>query len=322
MLEAALTTLSVLHVKRLSVFNPRLTPHLLDWARRPHRVLSTILIGVNLAQVEVSGLAAALADPLRHWWPAWLVTSLVWGGMSLLTFLGGDVVPKIIGRAYCERVAEWALPTLSRASVLSVVVWGPMSWVLHLWGASINEAPLQRLTSATLDDVRQALTHSESSGQLPGALREMIERVLALPPRRVGEIALPLAAVDRLQAEVLDESSQPVYLLMERAAETGRSRLPVVRGGKVAGYVNLMDLLRAGPLAGDQKWSVFLKPVLKVLPSATVTEVLELFRSTGESAAAVEVEGVWRGWVTQEDVLEEIVGEILDEYDLGRGSQP
>jgi CBS domain containing-hemolysin-like protein len=316
--EAAVTALSALRMKRLSLFQPGLSGYFNEWLSKPHRLLTTLMVASNVISVAISSLAAAMAVPLIGRVPEKVLGVSVWLLTTVTLLIFGEMIPKIIGRVYRERVSVLVLPFLSRLTRLLFVVWSPAVWMLKKLAPGLATPPVNRLTALSLEELHHMIGESQAEGQMPSEDGEMMKRVLSLPQRAVSDIMQPANRVDAIHLEILGSIESAEQLFVDLLVETGHTRVPVMRGGDPVGYVNVMDLLkewRSGRVASLEE---LVRPIRRVPASMKVFALLQDFQKSGEHLAIVEQEGrkKFLGLVTLEDVLEEIVGEILDEYDL------
>jgi CBS domain containing-hemolysin-like protein len=138
-----------------------------------------------------------------------------------------------------------------------------------------------------------------------------------LNKRTVSDIMQPASIIDTVALELLDRGGDSKELFIDLLVESGRSRVPVTRAGVPAGVVHVMDLLKEWNTRNVENIEKVIRPVHAVPPDKPIADVLTGFQSSGEHLAVVEKEnGEFVGIVTLEDILEEIVGDIVDEYDL------
>lgn len=315
LVEAAITALSALRIKKLSFVRPGFFPFFREWIERPHRLLTVLMVGNNLVNVAFSSLAAVAALPLNAVLPPALVSWAVWVLVSFLVLVVGDIVPKIVGRVYRERVVVWTLPVLWRLVRLSTVLWGPVDWALRRYAPLLHRVSADALAVVSVEEIQQAASESSAAGHLSKDSGDMLHRALALTLKTAGDIARPAAALESLPLELLSRPNGGA-LFLDLLVETGRTRVPVTRAGRPVGYVNVFDVLREGAGASGDGLESLVRPLRRILPDVRAGELLDEFRRTGDPLAlVVTLDGQVRGFLTLEDLLEQIVGNILDEYD-------
>lgn len=289
-------------------------------ARNPNRFLSTVQIGITLAGffsaafgatlladdvaplLERLGVPEAVADPLTI-----VVITLA---IAYTAIVLGELVPKRMALQRTEGVAAVLGPMLDRfATLMRPVIWllsVSTDVVVRLLGGdpSINRNQISDEELVELVSGHEGLSDEE---------RQIVSDVFAAGDRQVREVMLPRTEVDFLDATL------PVYQAVKLATQMPHSRYPVVRGSSddVTGFVHVRDLfapalahrsVRVGEIAREV---VQLPGTKRVLPALT-----EMRRAGGHIAIVVDEYGGTAGIVTLEDLVEELVGDIRDEYDL------
>ncbi|MBK8575505.1 MAG: DUF21 domain-containing protein [Elusimicrobia bacterium] len=315
LVESAITALSALRMKKIVVLSPQLAPLFQEWLAKPHRLLSSLMVGNNLVSIGFSSFAAVLAVPLNDVFSETTVSWTVWVLVTAALLLFGEILPKIIGRTYRERVAAATLPMFAVFTRALFWVWGPLGWAIERFAPGLHRAPVNPLTVVSLEELKHAVTESEAAGHLPEDSGEMFRRALALAHRTAREVAQPIGRIDSLALEIVDRPNGG-ELFVDLLVETGRTRVPVTRGGQYVGYLNIMDFLAVARSGRVPPIPMLVRPLRRVAPLSTALALLEDFRREGDGLVLVgEAGGEVTGFLTLEDVLEELVGEILDEYD-------
>jgi putative hemolysin len=313
--ESALTALSPIRMKRLAITHPPLIHSFDEWLSRPHRFLSFILVGNNLVNVGISSLAALLALPLAvHMRPIVFDIGLVLV-ITLVLLVFCEILPKIIARAYREQVSVAVLPLLGRCIRAGDLLTAPFVWLAAKTGIDRLAHPKEKVSAVSVEELQHVIGESEAAGHMNPLAGEMMRRVLELPERTVGRVMIPLAQVDSVPLEIIEKRGLDYFI--DLVVESGHSRVPLGAGGDLVSYIRAMDILLRGPVDSLAKLKPLLQTPLKVLPSMPAVALLEEYQKTGVPMAfVIGSDGKTVGIATLEDVLEEIVGEILDEYDL------
>ncbi|MGH8828526.1 MAG: hemolysin family protein [Jiangellaceae bacterium] len=288
-------------------------------ARNPNRYLSAVQIGVTVAgffsaAYGASTLAPDLAPVLVDWGlpegaastVALVVMTLVVAYLSLVL---GELAPKRIALQRAAGVSTATAPFLDRFATLM----RPVVWFL-----SRSTDLVVRLIGGDPSAQREAMTDAElrelvsGHGGLGEEERRIVEDVFSVGDRQVREVMRPRTEVDFLDAGL------PAYKAVKIASSMPHSRYPVVQGSAddVVGFVHVRDLfdpemsgrsIRVGELARDV---LVLPGTKRVLPAMT-----EMRRLGSHLAVVVDEYGGTAGIVTLEDLVEELVGDIRDEYD-------
>lgn len=230
----------------------------------------------------------------------------------------GELAPRSVALTYPERVARWLVPPLFVFEALMRPFAATLSksseLVLRAFGQ--KPQPLEESLHSP-DELRILVEQSEESGVLEATDAGLLEGVFEFSEKNAREVMTPRTDIDALS---LDSTLEETLELVE---ESGRSRYPVYDEtiDNIVGLVLTKDLIpvlhAARPMdAVPFTLASIMRPVHVVPGSREVEEVLADFKRLKEHMAVVLDEyGGTAGLVTMEDLLEEIVGEILDEYD-------
>jgi putative hemolysin len=259
---------------------------------------------------SLRGLLAPLAGNSAEGIALVIVTIL----LALFTIVFAELVPKTLALANAERVAiALSLPIefLARAlSPLIALLTGITSTIARAFGANVsNEAQI------TAEELRLIVERGGEQGVLEAEEEQMINAVIELGSRRVHEVMVPRIAMATIQATATFDEA------IETIVEHGHSRIPVYDESidEILGILYAKDLLpflreSAGPRPDLR---TLLRTPVYIPESMTVDDLLHEFqRRKVHIAIVLDEYGGTAGLVTIEDLLEEIVGEIQDEYDV------
>jgi len=294
-------------------------------AQDPNRFFSAVQIGVTLATL-VSGAygAATLAGLFKSWLvrqhlpPGWAATVAFVVVTICITFVSlvlGELAPKRIALQRAPRLALIAAPLLDRIATLA----RPVVWLLtrstNVVVAVLGGDPRVGRQAMTEQELRDLVTGAQA---LSADERHIVGEVFDAGKRQIREVLVPRTEVVFLDAET------PVGQAAATAASVPHSRLPVYQDtyDNVIGFVHVRDLF--GPGAPGLSVPVGrISRTVKFLPiSKTVLSALsEMRRERAHLAIVVDDYGGTAGIVTLEDLVEELIGDIRDEYDTEQ-SQP
>ncbi len=310
--ETALVSLSRPRLKKLISQKPALAAAFSEWLAAPQYLLTTILVGNTLVNVFATLLAVNIAFA---WFPrvshGWIETG-TWLVMTFVLFVFADFVPKTLARNYPQRVSLASIQIVSalsrRATPFLRVVLGFLDKFPIFEGA-----PVGRLSVYSLEEIREMIRAVAAEGQIPHRYTQMMEGALRLQNIPVSKIMTPF---ERLNTVNLGLDAEQV---LDRVAELGHNRVPVYRVSpkKIGGYLHVKDLLYVWRGALPLNLDALLRRPLSVPVDYVAGQLLEDFRM-GQTHMAVVVDGSGEcvGIATLQDVLEEIVGEILEEATL------
>jgi putative hemolysin len=284
----------------------------------PTRFLAAVQVGVTLAGFLSAAFGAArfagrVTPLLRnlglgHGAAEIAALVLVTFVLTFLSIVLSELTPKRLAMQHPERWARFSAPFLDRfASVTRPFIWllsKSTNAVLRLLrgdpkagGGSITEEELRGLVAA-----HESLTREE---------RRLIDEVFEAGDRQVREVMIP-----RTECQFLD-ASLPLDEAMKTVADAPHSRYPVIAGSSddVVGFLHVRDLFT--PDSRHERVGQLARPV-KVLPATkkVIPALSELRREGHHLAVIIDEYGGTAGIVTLEDLIEELIGEIRDEYDV------
>jgi putative hemolysin len=290
-------------------------------AQDPNRFFSAVQIGVTVATL-VSGAygAETLADALKKWLIREQHLSQGWAGpvafltvtivITFFSLILGELAPKRIGLQRAPALALLAGPLLDRIATLA----RPFVWLLtrctNLVVAILGGDPRVGRQAMTEQEVRELVASTQTLSQDE---RKIVGEVFDAGKRQIREVLVPRTEVVFLDAET------PVEVAASIAAGVPHSRLPVYQDtyDNVIGFVHVRDLLGPGVAKNEVPVGRISRPV-KFLPiSKTVLSSLsEMRRERAHLAVVIDDYGGTAGIVTLEDLVEELIGDIRDEYDI------
>lgn len=307
--EMALTETSAVRLKSLAEKYAFLKKTV-EWVNVDRsKVLSAILIGNNLVNVAASTVATAIAVTLWH--ARGVAYAVV--VMTVMIIIFGEVLPKCLALARGETVLIFSLlPIRFFAWTATPLIW-TMQFIASATGKLTGLDLSLKDTFVTKEEIGQVVKIGEASGAIEKTERQMIDGVISLDEIRVSEIMVPRTEMH------LIESCRTVDEALHFIQEMGDSRVPVYTDtpDHIDGVVLVKDLLSA--FSQGKKSEAVTKVMRKPLFVPETMFVPKLFKIMQNMrmhmALVVDEYGGTAGLVTMEDLLEEIVGEIQDEYD-------
>jgi len=321
--EIALVTVRRSRIRQLSDDGDVRAKRVAHMVEEPAGLLATIQIGITFigflaAAFAGASIAGTVADWLRDLGLAasadLLALLLVTIGVSVVTIVFGELVPKTLALAHAERYAL----TLSRPVQLLGRLLGPVVWLLTTLTRAVTRMLGVRDVSSddaiTSEELLILVERGSEQGTIEAEEEQMIGGVLELGEQRAHEVMVARVDMVTLEADAsLDEIVQVIV-------SGGHSRIPVYEDNvdNIIGMLYAKDLLPY--LVGDDRPPTIrdlLRTPLFVPESMLVDDLLRsLQRRRVHIAVVLDEHGGTAGLVTIEDLLEEIVGEIQDEYDV------
>ncbi len=284
--------------------------NLLAVASDPTRYLNVALLVRVVCETAAAVLITVVAD--RHFDSTWQVLLVAIGVMVLVSYVAVGVSPRTIGRQHpmnTATAASYVLLPLAR-------VMGPIPGLLILIGNALTPGKgFKRGPFASEAELRAAVDLAESESLIEDEERRMVHSIFELGDTIVREVMVPRTEL------IMIERHKTVRQAMTLALRSGFSRIPVTGESEddVVGFVYLKDLARRVHInreAESDPVSVLIRPASFVPDTKNAGDLLrEMQQQRNHVAVVVDEYGGTAGIVTIEDILEEIVGEITDEYD-------
>ena len=271
--------------------------------------LTVCLIANNVVNISASALASTVI--LELFGAGGLV--VVVPVMTILIVIFGEILPKSAAMVYSEHMMIFSAPILRiLAFLLTPVAWAMKKCVTAIGYLLHIDLGTQQVF-VTRDEIEQVVKIGEESGALEANERRMIDGIIDFDERRVHEIMIPRTDMIALEADAHLSEAVKIFI------EEGHSRIPVYEESpdNIIGILYVKDTLK-NLLDSDLSCEVrtLLRKPIFVPETIKTAEVLENMRREHiHIAIIVDEYGGVAGLVTMEDILEQIVGEIQDEYD-------
>ncbi len=287
--------------------------------------ISATQVGITIVSLALGYLGepvvAKLIEPAFAWLPAnlpFLSAHVIAIILSLLvvtyfTVLISELLPKRIAIQVPERVALFAIGPLR----FFLILFRPLIWVLNnsatflLTRIGIGDGNEHAVH--TEEELRILVRESEQAGTLERGERELIDRVFSFADKEAQQVMVPRTQVVGIETETRITDVAP------QVASSTFTRFPVYEGNvdTILGMVHIKDVVAAvGSARGDEPIHAIMRPVLVVPQSVHIDDLmLEMRRRHTHMAILIDDFGGTAGLVTMEDLIEELVGDIEDEFD-------
>lgn len=305
--ETALTTVNRIRVRTLAGQGDKRAMTLLAVLQNPEKMLSVILIGNNVVNLYASSLATTVTLSLF----GSKLVGVATGILTLAVLVFGEVAPKTMASRNAEQIA------LRAAGPVKCLMWlfTPLVFVVNnlarlvmkLFGA---DRPGKR-ELMTAEELRTIVQVGHEDGVIENSERKMIDNVFDFGDRSARDIMIPRIDMTCIDMEAgYDE-------LMEVVREEKYTRIPVYKesADTIVGILNIKDLLFRAQDKPFRIAELMRKPLFTYEQKKTSELMVEMRKNYTNLAIVLDEYGVTAGMVTMEDILEEIVGEIRDEYD-------
>ena len=305
--ETAFVTVSQIKMRTLAESGNKKAERVLKITSNSAKMLSAILIGNNLVNISASSLATTIT--LQLWGNA--AVSIATGLLTILVLLFGEITPKTLATEHAEKIAlaysgpvRFLMILLTPAIfVINVIAGG----ILRIFGYDPNK----HKTSITEDELRTLVDVGHEEGVIEAEEHEMISNVFDFGDSQAKDVMIPRVDMTSISVDsTYDE-------IIETFREDKYTRLPVYETSvdNVIGIINVKDLLLCDDKSTFSVRKILRKPYY-TYEFQNVSELMEELKKTSNNFTIVMDEyGSTVGMITLEDLLEEIVGEIRDEYD-------
>ena len=305
--ETALTTVNQIRMRTLADNGDKRAARVLRVTGNPGKMLSAILIGNNIVNLSASSISTSLAIHLFGNTGAGIATGI----LTFLILIFGEVTPKTMATIKADSMSlTAAAPIEFLMKILTPVIFiiNKLSLgLMFLLHVNIKDAQKKM----TEEELRTIVDVSQENGVIEHEERDMIHNLFDFGDAEAKEIMVPRIDMTFVQAdatyqEVLDIFRQDMF-----------TRLPVYEDStdNVIGIINMKDFLLQNDTPEFSVRNLLREPYFTYEHKNTADLFLEMRKSSISLAIVLDEYGVTAGLITLEDLLEEIVGEIRDEYD-------
>jgi len=307
--EVAYFSLSPQDEKELEESESKNAERVRSLLARPKRLLATILIANNFVNVAIIVLSTLIIDGVFNIseMAVWLRFSFQVVAVTFLILLIGEVMPKVYATKYALRLAG-----IMSAPIMALRwFFGPLSEILVMSTSIIDKRIAARKKTISVNDLSQALelTRDESTRTED---HKILEGIVKFGNTDVKQIMTPHTDVTTFDIET------PYAELMAGIVDSGFSRIPIHEKSfdKIKGILYIKDLIPFLDQKKEPDWRALLRDPFFVPENKMIDDLLSDFQEKKMHLAIVVDEyGGSSGLISLEDVLEEIVGEITDEFD-------
>lgn len=320
--ETALMAVGKLRLRQLTEGKDekKLSKTVRRFIEKPNRMLTAVLVMNNLVNILASAVATLLALRLLPETSEGIAAALVTGIMTFLVLVFGEITPKIHARENPEKVFMRVVPVIAVFTailepILKFLLSISNAFIVLLGGRKVSDTPF-----ITEDEIVLAVDTGHQEGVLQPDESKIMKRALVLKDISVNEIMTP-----RVEIEALDENA-PLLKLLRIIENEGYSRIPVYRQSidRIVGVCFAKDLLKFMSERSNTESILSNTPVKEIMrPAFFVPEtkklddlLKEFIEEKNHLAVVIDEYGGTAGLISMEDIIEELTGEILDEYDL------
>ncbi|EOD01875.1 hemolysin family protein [Caldisalinibacter kiritimatiensis] len=310
--ETALTSLTVSKIRKIREYNEEGANLLRRAKKKLNIILTTILIGNNIVNIAATAILTELTVTLFKGSNSTLIATAI---MTTLILIFGEITPKSFA---AQNPAKVAIKSIKILEFLSKIFW-PIIFILNKITTFIVKILGGKVESnqyfVTEEEIRLMVDIGEEEGVLEQQEREMIEGVFEIDDIEVTEVMVP-----RIDIIAVSEDAT-LNEVLDLIITYGHSRIPVFKDSidNIVGILYAKDtltVLSKDTYKEEISISKLMRPAYYVPETKKINKLLkELQQNKIHMAIVLDEYGGTEGLVTIEDILEEIVGDILDEYD-------
>ncbi len=308
--EISVIAASKVKLRRRSAEGSRAARMILDMLETPERFFGTILVANNIVDALIASLVTAIIIHFageQNW--------VVLAATAIVSFL--IIVSEVAAKTFAARNPDRLSTALARPIKILINALSPVVRILEVVTNFIvnlmGSRPQGKASLVTEEEIRALIKVGEEEGVLHKEKLRMLTKVFDLSETVVKSIMKPKGEM------VMLDINADIDGIIDMVLESGYSRLPVYKGSEdnIIGVINMKDLLILSVNKGLIVLQDILYPPAFISGSKKVIDLLKDFQKGHTHIAIVlDPKGMIEGLVTLEDILEEIVGEIEDEYDI------
>jgi putative hemolysin len=307
--ETALMTVSRIRLRNASKKHSRGVKIVEGVLVRPERLIGTILFGNNLVNVAMTAIATVLA--IKWWGDNGVIYVTVF--LTILILIFAEITPKVYARYHSERISLITAPVLKGMMTIFQPVTTGVTWVVQklLLLLDIDITKIKR-TVMTEAEVKTAINIGWEDGSITAEEKEMLSKIFTLNDKSVADVMVPRKRMITLRSDyTIDQALRTIK-------RNGYSRYPVRKGKsqEIIGFIHAKDLLGKKGHKKLNSMKKLIRPVYYVPEDKKISAQLRHFKGRKlHQAIALNEKGDVTGLLTLEDILEEMVGSIEDEFD-------
>ena len=305
--ETALVTVNKIRMKNLAENGDKRAAKVLKVTSDSGKMLSAILIGNNIVNIGASSIATILAVDIF----GDIGSGIATGVLTIVILIFGEVSPKTMATIKADSFA------LAIAGIIDVLMFvlTPIIFIINKLASGVlfllRVDPNEAEKAMTEEEIRTIVDESQESGAIEDEEREMIHNVFDFGDSLAKEVMIPRIDMTFVEADASFKDLIDIY------RENKYTRLPVYEESTdhVIGIINMKDVILVDDIENFSIRDIIREPFFTYEHKNTADLFVEMRKSSIPLAIVLDEYGVTAGMITLEDLLEEIVGEIRDEYD-------
>lgn len=302
--ETAFTSINRIKLKNMAGDGNLKAKRVLLLEERYDTLLSTILVGNNIANIATTAIATVFFVNLYGRYGPTISTVVI----TIIVLIFGEISPKSLAKEYPERFAMFSAPFIH----FLMIVFTPINWIFAQWKKLLQLVfKVNADKGITEEELKTLVEEAATEGSIMSEQEELIQNAIDFNDLEAWDVLTPRVDIKAIE---IDDTKKDVGALFK---DTGFSRMPVYEDDldNILGVLNQKDFHNF--ISGTRKSIAdYVKPVVFVAGSMKCADLLrKLQANKTQIAVVVDEYGGTEGLVTMEDIIEELVGEIYDEHD-------
>ncbi len=305
--ETAFFALTKIQLKQLENNRTPSSLRIFKLLKKPNQLLIVILLGNTIVNIAASTTAAILAINIGNslHLPSWFVMLFEVIMMTFILLVIGEITPKLLAFSNPVKFAKFASGILL---LLKIILW-PIIKILELISNTFSHGKQQLSTNITADELKHIIHSKNSNTELADSEKDIISSIFRFSNTTAKEIMTP--RVDMVTADLSDG----IDVVKKAIMKSGHSKIPIYNKtiDNIVGFVYGKDILLS---KNSKTINSLMREAFFITENTKIQNLLNQFQARQTQIAVVVDEyGGTSGLITLEDILEELVGEIMDEYD-------
>ena len=303
--ETAFTSLNRIRIKNMANDGNKRAEKVLRLSDSYDKLLTTILVGNNIVNIAMTAIATVLFVSLYGEYGATIATVVI----TVIVLIFGEITPKNIAKEKAENFTMFSAPLIS----FFMAILTPVNFVFTKWKQLVCIVfKLNKEDTITDDEILTMVEEAETGGSIDGERSELIQNAIEFDELTAEDVMTPRPEMEAIDIDCSEEELERIF------RETGFSRLPVYEEeiDKIIGVIHQKDF-HYYVLGKNRTIADFVTPVVFVTETIKIFDLLrKMQKLKSHMAIVIDEYGGTAGLVTMEDMIEELVGEIYDEYDV------
>ncbi len=302
--ETAFTSLNRIRMKSMASAGSKKAKLVLRLEENYDRLLTTILIGNNIVNITMTSIATVLFVDLYGSYGATISTVVI----TIVVLIFGEISPKIIAKECPENFSMFSAPLLR----VLMVIMKPLNFLFSQWKKVIRKLfQINDDRTITDEELITIVEEAETEGSLDEERSELIQNAIEFNELEAYDVLTPRVDVEAIEIDEEKDEIAKIFL------ETGFSRLPVYEENmdKIVGVLNQKDFHNF-VIGQNKEINDYVTPVVFTPGSIRIATLLKrMQKAKTHIAVVVDEYGGTEGIVTMEDIVEQVMGNIDDEFD-------